>query len=298
MDEPDNTYPSEEIIEAYLTGLLPAKERAVLEQRMAADPDIRERVALHRKLIHALRFARKQVLKEQFRANFDNRAIPGTDNQRPAVKPVFWNGNIRWALAIAILALFSLIAFLTGKKIGQNQAKQPPAYIRDTVFIEAPEIVPPEKKREQNNTVTTNRNQIAALHRSPSVDIFRSTGKVPDTDTLSRIRNLWEDNRFVELTQLAVQYEQRQELPVELATLYAAAQFKLGNYGAAELIYSRLAEVISVKKEAQWNLLVCYALQMPDKRDNFNSLAGEIDKWGKPNPYEQDLARLRSWLNR
>ncbi len=309
MDDNDSTYPSEKLIEAYLLGVLPEEKRAVLEQRMADDPEIAKKIMLHRKVEQTLRFARKQRLNEQFLAHFDGRERIGpTEEEAPALLAPKRGNFIRWAAAAALLLVCVAGAFFIGEKIGREQAAQTPTIIRDTIFLEKTSDGPkektpfatedPDKEKHQatNEEVNKKRSLIAALHRPPEKEKERGMNGRLRTDTLVLINDLWKSEKYSDLVRLARPYVRNHQLPAEMHELYADAEFKVGNYGAAESAYLELTEVTAIRKEAQWNLLLCYAVRWPEKKSEFDKLAGEIEGWSKPNRFEKDLARLRKWV--
>lgn len=302
MNDNDSTYPSEKLIEAYLLGVLPAEKRTVLEQRMADDPEIAQKIMLHRKVEQTLRFARKQRLNEQFLAHFDGRErIDPTEEEAPALLIPKWGNFIRWAAA-ALLLVCSAVAFFIGEKIGREQSAQTPTIIRDTIFLEktsdGPKETTPVATENSGNGEEANRTRrlIAALHRPPEKEKERGMNGRPGTDTLVLINDLWKSEKYNDLVRLTRPYIRNHKLPTDIHELYADAQFKVGNYGAAESAYLKLTEVTAIRKEAQWNLLLCYAVQWPAKKSKFDKLSGEIEGWSKPNTFEKDLARLRKWV--
>lgn len=309
MDDNDSTYPSEKLIEAYLLGVLPAEKRIVLEQRMADDPEIAKKIMLHRKVEQTLRFARKQRLNEQFLAHFDGRERIGpTEEEAPALLVPKGGNFIRWAAAATLLLVCSTVTFFIGEKIGKERAAQTPTIIRDTIFLEktsdgptkktpvAAEDADKDKSQATSEDVNKKRSLIAKLHHSPEKNKERGMNGRPPTDTLVLIDNLWKSKKYNDLVRLARPYIRNHQLPTDIHELYADAEFKVGNYGAAESAYLKLTEVTSIRKEAQWNLLLCYAVQWPEKKSEFDNLAGEIEGWSKPNIFEKDLARLRKWV--
>ena len=303
MNDNDSTYPSEKLIEAYLLGVLPAEKRTVLEQRMADDPEIAQKIMLHRKVEQTLRFARKQRLNEQFLAHFDGREkIDPAEEEAPALLAPKRGNFIRWAAAAALLLVCSAVAFFIGEKIGREQSAQTPTIIRDTIILEktsdGPKDTTPVATENSGNGEEANRTRrlIAALHRPPEEEKERGINGRPRTDTLFLINDLWKSKKYNDLVRLARPYIRNHQLSADIHELYADAEFKVGNYGAAESAYLELAETTAIRKEAQWNLLLCYAIQWPAKKSEFDNLADEINDWSKPNGFEKDLAQLRKWV--
>lgn len=302
MKNNDDSYPDDELIEAYLLGLLPEADRLTLEKRMADDPEVAEKVALHRKVEQTLRFARKLRLREQFYVHFDKRAKTETPEHVMPVRVTSKTMNIRrWALAAVFLMLYGAIAFFAGTQIGKERVRETGHVAGDTTRTKKNRFdteksdsipsVPPDPTERQKRIFAG----IIFKQRGVRGEVLKGSN-LPSSDTLIlQIENFWKNGQYKDVIRLAPVYLKNHE-SASILELYADAAFKEKKYAEAEAAYLKLAKEVLEEEKPLWNALVCRALQWPLKTKEFENLADEIDGWAKPNLYQNDLIQLRDWI--
>ncbi len=291
MTDIEETYPDDDLMEAYIHGTLGAAERAALEQRMADDPEVAKKITLHRKVVQVAQAARRKKMREQFLEHFDGRekiatvestGFMGLSKRTSAV--------VAGAATLVFLLLYGALVFQFGEASGKKWASQNPIILRDTVFVQNP---PEEKTPPPTNPKPNPKRQIAALLRPPSsqASLVRGVRGRPTTTLDTLLERSWNDGRYKETIAFAEEYLQGSSSE-RVLELYGDAAFKTGNYKLAESAYAQLKKY-NTWQEATWNLLLCYAMQLPDREAQFDSLAQEIGKWPiKPKGLEKDLKRL------
>lgn len=294
MTDNESTYPDDDLMEAYIHGTLGADERAALEQRMAADPEVAQKIVLHRKVVQVAQAARRKRMREQFLEHFDSREriakVESTGfmglSKRTSVL-------VAGAATVVLLVLYGALIFRFGEESGKKWASQHPIVVRDTMFVQNPPIAKtplaekPKLLPRIDDEATLKVRQIAALLRPPTpTSIRRGETNAPDT----LLERSWQEGRYKETMALAESYL-RDSTTQRALELYGDAAFKTGNYALAESAYTQLNKY-NTWQEAKWNLLLCYAMQLPDRKAKFDSLAQEIGKWDESDGFEKDLNRL------
>lgn len=288
MTDNADTYPDDDLMEAYIYGTLGPEERTALEQRIADDPRVAEKVALHRKVVQIAQAARRQRLQARFLEHFDKRERVATIETTGFLgMPNRTFGLVVGAAALVLLLLYGAILFRVGEETGKKWAKQNPTILRDTVFVQNPqaEVATQPPKTDTNKA---RKRQIAVLLRPPTYPTIRN--RITNAPALDTLERYWNAGRYKETVALAEAYL-RDTTSKRVLELYGDSAFKAGDFDRAEAAFLQL-EAFDIKQEAKWNRLLCYAMQLPDRKMQFDSLVQEIGKWKKPNAFEKDLNRL------
>ncbi len=272
-----------EQIERYISGKLSAEETAQLEREIAADPSLADLVELHRLENAAIDHAIAETLRPQVQEWVDSSGSFAQSRQLKNKK--WWLGLLGLGCLIAIGTIYlnmndtpgELLTPETPSSIPEQEIAIPPDEQKKSDEPDSPQKEVPEKDKIQSDK-PLNPYQVAAIERiaPPSlsdIELKSPDEELPSNDSnpLIAAKTAYTEGKYNEALYHANRIQPDHPQYDYVREMQALANFQLGKfeYAAREFLELLNKKTFGFKDRLEWNLVLCYLAQYPEKKEQF-----------------------------
>lgn len=292
-------------IDAYVKGELDPEQHSVFAKAMKENPALLTAVAEARFALDVADELLKRDLRAKMRAWDEEKKTSATPPPpNPALTPgtppmqvTFSNTRRLWWAAAAVAVLAVATYFLTKDRpeqgniaINQQQSKDT---IKNTLTEQPASDTSPPSETEKINSRRYAINNFQREQEKESILRGGSSGSAAALDTVQRAQKLFFEGKYDSAIILLKPLKKGHPNYLDAQITLGDAYFKKGQFAAAEKAYEEVEKTkeLDYTYMVDWNLLLAYLAQYPEKKTKFEQLKSALLK-DKEHPQRKKIEEL------